>query len=332
MSPSAVSSSRSGLLRHLGLCLALGAYLPAPGVARAQGPGFEVGRLLAESDRTLFRLGFTHSIAGPLGSNLHGTLMQADPPIGNFWGAGADLTLFRGGQSGLYLVGGISGGIAPGYDQLGWYSWSAGLGYELFPFSPISLSAEGRWRVLHPSGHDGLELSLRLGFHRGSGSVPASRPRSTANPMPPSETETRRAAEAGGASVSAAELLSGVIRTATDAMGTPYRWGGTDTDGFDCSGLIRYAYQQHGITLPRRSVDQAREGTAVTKSVDALVPGDILTFSNQRGRVTHVGLYVGEGKFIHSASRGVQLSVLSPDDVYGKWWYQRWVGARRIVH
>ena len=331
MSPSFVPSLRPALLRHLRVCLALGACFLGARPALAQGPGFEVGRLLAEADRTVFRLGFTHPIWGPLGSNLHGTLMQADPPIGNFWGAGADLSLFRGGNSGLYLVGGLSGGVAPGYDQLGWYSWSAGVGYELFPFSPISLSAETRWRVLHPSRHDGLELSLRLGFHRGGSSVPASRPRSTANPTPPSETETRRAAESGGASVSAAELLSGVIRTATDAMGTPYRWGGTGTDGFDCSGLIRYAYQQHGITLPRRSVDQAREGTAVTKSVDSLVPGDILTFSNQRGRITHVGLYVGESKFIHSASKGVQLSVLSPDDVYGKWWYQRWVGARRIV-
>jgi cell wall-associated NlpC family hydrolase len=47
--------------------------------------------------------------------------------------------------------------------------------------------------------------------------------------------------------------------------------------------------------------------------------------------VTHVGLYVGNGRFIHSASRGVQLSLLSPDDPYGKWWYTRWVGARRVL-
>ncbi|HYC31399.1 MAG TPA: NlpC/P60 family protein, partial [Gemmatimonadales bacterium] len=62
-----------------------------------------------------------------------------------------------------------------------------------------------------------------------------------------------------------------------------------------------------------------------------LEPGDLLTFSNRGGPVTHVGMYLGEGKFIHSATRGVQVSVLSGDDPYGRWWYQRWVGARRIL-
>ena len=60
-------------------------------------------------------------------------------------------------------------------------------------------------------------------------------------------------------------------------------------------------------------------------------PGDLLTFSNRGGRVTHVGMYLGEGRFIHSATRGVQVSALSDDDPYGRWWYQRWVGARRIL-
>ena len=99
-------------------------------------------------------------------------------------------------------------------------------------------------------------------------------------------------------------------------MGRPYEYGGTGEDGggFDCSGLIQYAYGRHGVTLPRRSVDQAREGTAIGKSYEALRPGDVLTFSNRGGPVTHVGLYIGEGKFIHSATRGVQVSVLSGDD------------------
>jgi len=62
------------------------------------------------------------------------------------------------------------------------------------------------------------------------------------------------------------------------------------------------------------------------------MPGDILTFrKSSKGAVSHVGLYLGDGRFIHSASGGVQVSVLSPDDPYGKWWWQRWAGARRIV-
>jgi len=69
----------------------------------------------------------------------------------------------------------------------------------------------------------------------------------------------------------------------------------------------------------------------VKKKVATLVPGDLLTFSNSCGPVTHIGLYVGDGRFIHSATRGVQMSVLSRDDPYGRWWYVRWVGVRRIV-
>ncbi len=67
------------------------------------------------------------------------------------------------------------------------------------------------------------------------------------------------------------------------------------------------------------------------KNVASLVPGDLLTFSNRGGPVTHVGLYIGQRRFIHSATRGVQVSVLSGDDPYGRWWYVRWVGVRRIV-
>jgi probable lipoprotein NlpC len=114
-------------------------------------------------------------------------------------------------------------------------------------------------------------------------------------------------------------------------MGTAYRLGGTTSAGFDCSGLIQYAYAQHGIALPRTSAEQARAGVQVDRRLDALRPGDILTFSNSGGPVTHVGLYVGDGRFVHSATGGVQLSRLGPDDPYGKWWWARWVGARRVA-
>jgi cell wall-associated NlpC family hydrolase len=128
-------------------------------------------------------------------------------------------------------------------------------------------------------------------------------------------------------------LRDSVIATAKDAMGRPYRWGGTGADGggFDCSGLIQHAYGQHGIVLPRTSAEQAKEGRAVSKKLGTLVPGDLLTFSNRGGPVSHVGLYIGEGRFIHSASRGVQVSILSGEDPYGRWWFKRWVGVRRII-
>lgn len=130
-----------------------------------------------------------------------------------------------------------------------------------------------------------------------------------------------------------AALRERVVRTVREAMGTRYRLGGRgeDGDGFDCSGLIQYAYARVGITLPRRSEDQARQGRAVERAPERLEPGDILTFANRGRRVSHVGMYVGDGRFIHSASRGVRMSVLSPEDPDGRWWLRRWIGVRRIV-
>jgi cell wall-associated NlpC family hydrolase len=123
-----------------------------------------------------------------------------------------------------------------------------------------------------------------------------------------------------------------VVRTALDALGTPYRWGGTAQNGFDCSGLVQWAYGQHGVPLPRMSRDQALAGAAVPPVIDALSPGDVLLFAAQPGGgVTHVGLYVGERKFIHSGNGGVQLSLLDYSDPSGAYWLARWVGARRMV-
>ena len=102
-------------------------------------------------------------------------------------------------------------------------------------------------------------------------------------------------------------------------------------NGFDCSGLIQYAYAQHGIRLPRISRDQAKAGSEVPPVVEALKPGDILLFSvRPGGGVTHVGMYVGEQKFIHSSNTGVKLSRLEVHDPEGTWWLARWVGARRV--
>jgi cell wall-associated NlpC family hydrolase len=130
----------------------------------------------------------------------------------------------------------------------------------------------------------------------------------------------------------AAATAASVVETALEAMGTPYQWGGTDANGFDCSGLIQYAYGQHGIILPRVSRDQARTGIAVKKSVEALAPGDVLTFSVDGSGISHVALFVGDGMFIHSSSQGVRLSSLTASDGDSQWWRARWVGARRVLN
>jgi cell wall-associated NlpC family hydrolase len=117
------------------------------------------------------------------------------------------------------------------------------------------------------------------------------------------------------------------VETALEAIGAPYRWGGSGANGFDCSGLIQYAYGQHGIRLPRISRDQLRRGEAVGRDLEDLQPGDILGFSAVAGgEPMHVGLYVGDARFIHSSTSGVKTS-----DLTERYWRRRFLMARRIV-
>lgn len=302
--------------------------------ANGQGIDGQIGRFYEGGGWDLYRLGVSRPVVGMLGLGLHGNYMRrADGGDGGFAGLSADLTAFKGGGQGPYLVVGVGGGMGSPHSgdfSSVWGSWSAGAGYELFPASFLAFGAEARWRELSLDHRNGLEvaagLSVRFGGprRRPAPSAPGSiQPVAEAPLLSPGAT-------AGGKPVL---LRDSIIATATDAMGRPYVWGGTGANGggFDCSGLIQHAYGQHGIVLPRTSAEQAGEGRAVTKQVGSLVPGDLLTFSNRGGPVSHVGLYLGEGRFIHSASRGVQISVLSGEDPYGRWWFNRWVGVRRII-
>jgi cell wall-associated NlpC family hydrolase len=125
----------------------------------------------------------------------------------------------------------------------------------------------------------------------------------------------------------AARITSGVVETALEAIGTPYVWGGTGENGFDCSGLIQYSYGEFGIRLPRVSTDQLRVGRQVETNPSSLRRGDILGFSGKvGGKSTHVGLYVGNGEFIHSSSSGVRVS-----DLANPYWLQHFIEARRVV-
>jgi hypothetical protein len=315
------------------LCLTTAAWLsPAAG----QGIDGQVGRFYEDGGWDVYRLGVSRPLAGMFGLGLQGNyLRRADGGDGGFAGISADLTAFKGGDQGPYLVAGVGGGM--GSPQSGdfssvWGSWSAGAGYELFPASFLAFGAEARWRELSLDHRDGLEVAAGLSIRFGG---PSRRPPPPPGPDARPVAENPLSSPGSGDGVEGKPLLlrDSVIATATDAMGRPYRWGGTGADGggFDCSGLIQHAYGQHGIELPRTSAEQAKRGRAVSKKLGTLLPGDLLTFSNRGGRVSHVGLYIGEGRFIHSASRGVQISILSGEDPYGRWWFKRWVGVRRII-
>ena len=329
--------SRRRLAVRLAVALALG--LGGTAKLQAQNAEASVGRFFDSSGWTVYRLGFTRPLGSVFRLQLHGDVFRRVGGIGALGGLGADLTAFRSGRDGPYLVAGLSGGLgSESSNDLSrlWGSWSAGAGYDVFPVSFMSIGAEGRWRELSLSGRQGAQLALGLALHVGRGSTPPERARPRDQPAGPfllPETVASSPQADASARPSPKTLTDSIIATATEAMGRPYAFGGTgaDGEGFDCSGLIQYAYGKHGIALPRRSTDQAREGRKIDRELKRLASADILTFSNRGGQVTHVGLYIGDGRFIHSATSGVQVSTLSAEDPYGRWWYKRWVGVRRIV-
>ena len=124
------------------------------------------------------------------------------------------------------------------------------------------------------------------------------------------------------------DKASDIVFNAVGFMGVPYtRGGNTVESGFDCSGFVRAMYQQTvGLLLPRRANEQA----AATQSIDKaeLQPGDLVFFNTMRRTFSHVGIYMGDGKFIHSPKPGAQVRV---EDMGAGYWRTRFDGARRVM-
>ena len=119
-----------------------------------------------------------------------------------------------------------------------------------------------------------------------------------------------------------------LLKGAMSLLGTPYRWGGTSPDGgFDCSGLVNYVFRTAlGIELPRVSRDMARDGERVDR--DALSAGDLVFFSRRGSRIDHVGIYLGDGRFVHAPRTGKDVMVSELDTGY---WSRKFMQARRIA-
>lgn len=123
--------------------------------------------------------------------------------------------------------------------------------------------------------------------------------------------------------------VQSLLRRAMTLMGTPYRWGGSSPDsGFDCSGLVGYVFRTAlGIELPRVSREMASDrNNQLIQDRDALAAGD-LVFFGRRGRVDHVGIYVGEGRFLHAPSSGKDVRT---DTLLTGYWGNKFMQARRV--
>jgi murein DD-endopeptidase len=120
-------------------------------------------------------------------------------------------------------------------------------------------------------------------------------------------------------------LRTQVVFTAMQMVGVPYLWGGSTPAGFDCSGLVQYAYSNAGLRLPRTAAAQLTASTPLP--LEDAVAGDLLFFGD-RSRTSHVAIYLGEGRFVHAPNGGSSVSL---DDLQTSYWRTHFSGAGRIM-
>ena len=129
------------------------------------------------------------------------------------------------------------------------------------------------------------------------------------------------------ARLSVGEKATDMLTQAMGLLGVPYRRGGSSEEtGFDCSGLVRHLYEKSfGRLLPRRANEQAKATETIDR--EELKPGDLVFFNTMKRAFSHVGIYMGDGKFIHAPRAGKSIRV---DDMRSAYWQKRFNGARRV--
>jgi cell wall-associated NlpC family hydrolase len=177
----------------------------------------------------------------------------------------------------------------------------------------IELSV-GWFRVQLPDGQRGWVLASQL---RAVARILVPEPAPAAGQRP----ALRSAMPAAGISAD----RQAVVRNALAMLGTPYRWGGADRSGVDCSGLVILAFEGRA-RLPRTSFEQWRAGAPI--SAADLVPGDLVFFNTDGTGASHVGIFIGNGQFVHASSAGRGVVISSLDDPF----YRRThIGSRRVL-
>jgi cell wall-associated NlpC family hydrolase len=160
---------------------------------------------------------------------------------------------------------------------------------------------------------DALKAAARGALVAGLGLALAACLQRTTTPEPPNAGVILTPPAGSGAV--ADPVRSRIVFTALQMVGAPYRFGGESPDGFDCSGLVHFAYRSAGVSVPRTSRDQLKASTPVALT-DA-VAGDLLFFRSED--FSHVGIYLGEGRFVHAPSTGRSVSLAS----FGEAYYRR---------
>ena len=121
------------------------------------------------------------------------------------------------------------------------------------------------------------------------------------------------------------ETAAKAIDYAKQMLGKPYKYAGDTPQGFDCSGLVKYSYGRAGISMPRDTQSQRRMSMLV--SVHSMREGDLLFFDQEGKKTSHVGIYLGKGRFIHAPSSGGKVRT---DSIDAEFWKQHFVEARRV--
>lgn len=146
--------------------------------------------------------------------------------------------------------------------------------------------------------------------------TPVARSKPTTPPAPPIGVESP------GVTISEYD----VVGTALNLRGAPYKNGGTDPSGFDCSGFTQYVFAKYGVSLPREVRDQFKTGAPVNR--EALEPGDLIFFTTTEPGASHVGIALGGDEFVHAPSTS---GVVRVERFSSSYWAPRFIGARRVL-
>ncbi len=198
--------------------------------------------------------------------------------------------------------------------------------YDVEADTPVYLGVDGERTETSAAVEESKGLTLMEGPRPIEASFPTVAPSETIALTAEQGAPDQVAAQAPSTILAGAKpgIGTNAARTAAGFLGTPYRWGGSQPGGFDCSGLVSYVYGNLGIKLPRVAADQAKVGESIAYA--DLQPGDAVFFADSSGYIHHEGIYIGGGQMVHSPHTG---DVVKVSDISTGYYFGQFAGARR---